>query len=299
MRSWLGFGGVVGSVVGLVAVVTSGCSSAAAPYPTPESYCSAVAQAQCQTPDGGLGIPGQCSVTADQCNAAVASSCMTQAGEATGDGTRVYTPANVPACIAATLSAYGGPSITFAAYQAANQACDAVFAGTVMPGGSCKSTGSCVQAGDGGAPTVVCSATIPGSTTSTTMQCATATSVASGAGCNNAGDTCAAGSYCSGRTATSNATCVPGGSVGAVCTKAVGCAVGAYCTLAQGAVNGSCIAGGAAGQACTVNADCGSSAPLCDPNVAPPTGSVGTGSCVAALTFATGADDCKQFGAAQ
>jgi hypothetical protein len=297
MRSWLGLG-VTGGVVGLIAVASSGaCSSAAAPYPTPESFCAAVASAQCQTPDGGLGIPGQCSVSADQCTSAVEMQCMSAATSATADGTRVYTQANVPACIAATLAAYGGPSITFAALQSVIQVCDAVFAGTVALGGSCSASASCIQPSEGGAGTVVCAPSVPGSTASTAMQCANSVPVAAGGGCNNPGDTCAAGSYCAGRTATTNASCQAGGSVAASCNQTVGCAVGAYCNISPGAKSGSCIAGGGAGQACGANADCGASAPLCDTNVAPPAGSTGIGSCVAALTFATGADDCKQFGA--
>jgi hypothetical protein len=292
MRRWLGIGGAVLSVVGWVGVLTGGCSSAVAPYPDAESFCSALAEAQCGGGDGGPSIAALCGVTAETCIAAAQQTCTTNASTALMDTGRAYTQANAPACIEATQAAYSMTQIPAATLATLASTCDAVFAGNAAIGASCTSTASCAQTEtDGGTPSAVCAPVQPGSKV---MQCAMAVAVSEGMPCANIGDVCPAGTFCTGVPAE----CHPGGTVGASCTPTVGCSAGAFCNINAGAKTGSCIQGGEIGSSCTTSANCGTSAPYCDLNVKPESGGgKATGSCEIGLSFATEAPDCKALGA--
>jgi hypothetical protein len=295
MRRWLGFGGVVGGVAGLLGFVTGGCSSSAAPYPDTGSFCVAVAAAQCQSPDGGEGIPGLCGITAATCEAAAQSGCLSNANKALEDPTRTFNQTNAPACITATSEVYGSSQISAADLTQLATICNAVFAGNQPIGGKCATTASCAQSVDGGAladgggPAVICAPVSPGSKE---LLCASAIAVLAGGFCANPGDVCPTGTYCSG----SPATCEEGASVAGTCTQVKGCAAGGFCDIDEGATSGVCKVGGGIGSACMTSANCGTTASYCDTNV-PPMGGSGAGSCEEGLSFAVGGDDCKAFGA--
>jgi hypothetical protein len=297
MRRWLGIGGLVGGVVGLFGLVTGGCSNATAPYPDTGSFCESLAAAQCQSPDGGAGIPGLCGVSADTCASAAQSACLESATKALMDPTREYNQANAPACITATAEVYGNPTISASDLTQLATICNAVFAGNAAIGGKCTSTASCAQgvdggaaAADGGGPSVVCAPVTPGSKE---LLCAMAVPVVAGGFCANPGDVCPTGTYCTG----SPAMCEEGASVEGTCTQVKGCAAGGYCDIDEGADKGVCKVGGGIGSECSTSANCGTMAPYCDMNVTATSGSGGSGACEVGLSFAVGADDCKAFGA--
>jgi hypothetical protein len=235
MRSWLAVGT---GVLGLSALLVGGCSSTPAPYPDANSFCEAVANAECQT----NGVLAACNVSASDCVLARQAACVTKSNAAVTTGTRVYTSASAPACISALNAVYSPAastsafSVSYSTIQALEQTCDEeVFPGTVPLKEACKTNFDCAQGAtpaNGTAPGVVCSPVEPGSAVT---ECAMSTSVTTGMPCANFGSVCTdPGTYCTGVPAT----CQQGAQVGDSCTAEKGCASDAFCQIDAGAKSG-------------------------------------------------------------
>jgi hypothetical protein len=267
-------GAVLSSVFLLAAAATtSGCSSkSAAPYPDVTSFCAAKAQAECQ-------IAATCGSTSPTaCETAREALCNEDAAQAamTGSGTRKYTQANAPACIAKANDVYGNnvtqiPFASLVGPGSVTDVCEHVFAGVSAFNAPCQTDYDCADVTD------ICVPVLPGSTD---LVCATATPVAAGKFCQDPGSQCADDTYCTMASANGGYTCVAEAQEGAPCADAP-CVDTARC------VSGTCEPRATANEPCTTNDDCSPDAPYCDPYV----GNL----CEKGLSFATQAPDCKGF----
>jgi hypothetical protein len=122
--------------------------------------------------------------------------------------------------------------------QAMDQACGDVYRGTVMANGPCTSDTDCFTG-------LICDK----------GYCGTTKMVAAGAQCNNIGETCPPGSFCS--NATRIWLCTSKVSLGGACDDANPCLENLRCAA------GSCVGQLDIGEVCTMDQDC--STGLCEP----------------------------------
>ncbi len=238
--SWLSLGA---AVFGLGAVLACSSSTAGPPYPTVQSFCAALAQAECQ-------VSAPCGIASNTCETAEAANCELGAAAASTSG-RAYNTSNAKACIdlatktyGATIGANPNPLVTASALTLLNSTCEDVFAGSVADNLACTSDYDCVNS------TSVC----------TRGFCGPKTSVAKGGDCNNPGDECT-DSYCGPTSAAQGAPyqCLPLLADGQACQSNDQCidrCVGGLCAPLAGP-----------GQSCTTDTDCNpaSSSGFCDP----------------------------------
>jgi hypothetical protein len=244
-----------------------GCEVDGSPcaYPTVESFCAAIAKAECQetTP---------CGLLASGCAAYRQSACLEGAilmPSVTSDiASRTYTPANAAACVDAVTSAFAAAEIPYASLPF--DTCERVFVGSVATNGLCTNDYDCASG-------LGCVPAVPSNSggASTAPTCQHVISVALGDSCATPGDECQ-GSSCQ----------LSNGSQ-PVCGAFVGDGYGATCATAdecgQGVcVNFACYAPRAAGETCTSSDECALQSPLCD----------GDGICSSDLVFTGGSSDC-------
>jgi hypothetical protein len=229
IRSWLALGG-------FAVLSTAACSStpAADKYPDVDSFCTEVANQQCQ-------VAAKCAATMADCLTARKTQCTSDATAETTT-TRQYRSGNAQACIDKTTSTFAmDGTITPAQLTDLANTCGRVFQGTAMALAACTTDFDC-----------------SGSLICDKMLCAPANPVAKGAGCASAGDQCATGSYCSSAGAAS--VCVAKGATGDMCSAALPCSEDLRC-------NNVCGPRFDTGTACASNDDCASTAPYCDPAI--------------------------------
>ena len=269
----------VGAGVGLIAALAAGCvAKNPAPYPDVQSFCNAKAQAECQ-------IASTCLVDANSCQAQRASVCNADADAATANGTgmRKYTQANAQRCIDDLNAAYGGGStqVSFAQLGKITNDCERVFAGNSSMNQPCESSYDCT--GD-----LICAPVIPGTDTADggmgPSVCAASVAVDPGGFCSAPGSTCPTDSYCTTPAANSAPTCQPAKQQGQACDTAP-CVSSQRCQ-SIGVTGMTCEPRATLGHDCMTNGDCVPDAPYCDPNV---------DKCTKGQSFATGAEDCKEF----
>ncbi len=258
MNRWLS----VGSFFAFAALGVAACGgSDSDKYPSPDSFCQAKAQAECQ-------VAARCGVSADACTSARKSDCMTKVAKASAN--RTYRPANADACVSRTQDVYSSndpvdPSKLHDVDVAADDKdsiCAKVFTGDVKTLAPC--TGDLECEGD-----LICDKKF----------CAEKNEKPGGQPCGNPGDVCASGFYCD--VGSTPAQCKAVGAAGAVCDETHPCDASLRCS-------NNCKDRVQSGGACTTDDDCASSAPYCDPNLG--------NKCDAGQTFAAGAAACKSFG---
>jgi hypothetical protein len=230
MRAWLG----TGLVVGAIGILAAACSSTAADkYASSESFCSALADEECQS-------AAACAVPKDKCLTARQNLCNAGAAQAVSQG-RQYKPANAQSCIDKAHKYYDATHVPLTPAELADMAeeCGRVFAGTIERNGACTSDLSCSDSlicdkGRCGARSVVRNAND---------------------GCANAGEVCDTGLYCS--TASPNV-CQPRKKLGETCDKDAPCIESLRCEV-------TCKPRLPAGTKCTSDDECDVSAPYCSP----------------------------------
>jgi hypothetical protein len=232
--SWLSLGTLVFGLGGAFA-----CSSTpAAPYPNVQSFCTSLAQAECQ-------VSSPCGTLLTTCEQTEAQNCEYAATAASTNG-RTYNQANAKTCIDLATTTYGktnagtasNPLITATALSDLETTCEDVFAGTVTDGNACSSDYDCASSSS------IC----------TLGLCGPKTPVAVNTFCANPGDQCTS-SYCAQSGATYK--CLPLIADGQPCIGSGDCV--------DRCVNGLCEPLAGSGAACTTSTDCSVSTGFCDP----------------------------------
>ena len=260
------------------ATLVAACSSTPdEKYPDVKSFCGAKAKAEC------AGVANTCGVSVTTCEGARASACVTFAA-ANVSPTRTYKPANAEACLTAVTAAYADQRLTVAEEDVTvsgsmGERCARVFEGKGAKGDACTSSFDCTGA-------FICA---KAQTARATLVCATKAPKALGDGCANAGDTCAAGSFCD---TAGTVTCAASKKKGEACSTAdpsgagdlyVPCAEALRCDAQL------CADRVGVGAACASHADCASDVPYCYESAAGKR-------CAPSLIFSPEATVCKDYG---
>jgi len=271
MTRWL----AVAVAFGVAGSVSAGCSSSS-PAPTPESFCTSLAQAECPP------VLKLCVTNSESaCESAIEAQCATMESDAEKTG-RQFNSNAVAGCIGAITAAFGSlnpsgggnlPWVTLngnstssaPASGSPNDACAQVYQGTVAADLGCTSNYDCTS----------------GNICGSNGTCGPEADKTSGQGCADPGDLCTGGTVCTQQGKVF--VCAPGAQVGQSCSSNTPCATTAEC------VKGKCVALGSPGSKCSSNADClpGEDG-FCDTS--------GNGVCAAGYFLGNGAPDCKAFG---
>ncbi len=232
-------------------------------FPNAEAYCSARAAEECV-------VAERCGVTVDACKAKRTPLC-TQAATVASGQSRSYTPGPVQGCLDALKALYAKPLFTRAEQKAAEAVCDKIFPGSKAKAAGCADTLECASG-------LVCDKD-KGSV------CAEKADRKLDDQCNNAGDVCAANTYCGSRGSLKY--CIEAEPEGNLCTDSVPCKDELRCDgFVKPSTSGTCKAKIANGtDACTADGECQSG--YCDS---------ATKKCVAGIAFAAGAGSCKDYG---
>ncbi len=211
------------------AAFAAACSSGESErYPTPDSFCAALASEVC------AGVAGPCAVSLEKCTSAAKGVCL-----AGGTG-RTYQSARAEICVNKTREVFSARTIDPSSEQAQKGVCDRVFVGTSGVNAACKQSADCNGE-------LICDAAFG--------LCATPASRNLNDPCNNPGDACVAGTFCTGMGAALKV-CVGRGHFGDSCSV-VPCLEDLRCS-------GTCQAKLDPQAPCTGDDDCPSTAASCD-----------------------------------
>lgn len=271
MRTFLASFVLVAGSMGLTSAI-AGCSSddsaAADKYASTSEFAQAMAEAEC-------------TAVARKCGSDV-SACLAKRrtfwdARSVESRPRSYTSSRVEACVNAWRAAHEDGELTPAEYDpaiagSAADICERVFQGSAGKAQACTTDYDC--SGDLQCDVIGAATAVP------TRLCATPIEKMLGEGCANAGEYCAAGSYCAANGEVRNCiirrieaqTCGPN----EVCTEDLRCALGL------------CQKRYVAGGECTSNSDCASSAPLC-------LEAAGVKKCRPALSFGLDSPVCAPY----
>lgn len=212
---------------GLVLVACGDDEAPAAKFPTSDAFCTAKAAEECKA------VAAACVIPDETCKSARTNACTSAASSATGQG-RTYRAGNAEDCIAKTTAVYADRVIDAAKEKAFDEACGKVFTGSKKRNETCSNEFDCE------AP-FVCDLD--------KKLCAEKADRKLDDPCNNPGDICGAGLYCTLRG--NSKFCVAKNKLGEACEiETAPCADGLRCNGAQ------CVALQAAAQPCDTNDEC-------------------------------------------
>jgi hypothetical protein len=250
------------SVVSLASFV-AGCGGGSSSPITEDDFCQQKAEKECQVSARcGTGLPACVTQRKAKCLAVVA---MTKTAK------RVFTPTNVAGCVNKAGSVYAQQTIAPSDLAALDDICGFVFQGTSTD--VCTVKYECA----GGVNSKICDK----------GQCKAQIVTNKGQGCANAGQVCAAGSYCADDPATATVgdlVCVGKAAQSAACSTDIPCQEMFRCD----GITNTCAARLASGDSCTSNDDCAVATPYCDPYIG--------NKCDQGLSFAAGAAACSDYG---
>jgi len=224
----------MGLMVGVVAAAMSACSSSPVEkYPDSASFCSALADEECQS-------AAACAVPKDKCTAYRKDLCNASAAQAIAQG-RKYNSGNVQSCVDKAHKYYDATHVplTPAELLDMSEECGRVFEGTIEKNATCSSDFACTDS-------LICDK----------GRCGTKSIVKNANdGCANAGEICDTGLFCS---KDAPNVCQPRKKLGEPCDVAAPCVETLRC-------DGTCKPRLAAGTPCKSNDECDVSAPYCSP----------------------------------
>jgi hypothetical protein len=243
--AWFGLLGIAGGMAAMAAA----CSSTSAPtdkYPSVDSFCEALAGAECQE-------AAYCEVDASACKAVRKPLCLADATKAQGQG-RTYTPSKAPDCVDAATKTYGSNNINPADLRTLSDTCGRVYQGSVAKNAQCTPDPN-LAVSDPDLAQAQASLQCAGDAICDKNHCGDKVTKTSGQGCANPGEVCDTGYYCAG-TNGNPMVCTPKLTLNQPCSATAPCAETFHC------VSGACQARADIGGACGVNADCTSN--FCD-----------------------------------
>lgn len=194
-------------------------------YPSTDSFCSALAQEECQAV-----ALNPCQTTVENCTTKRTSSCQANAAKLSAVG-RTYRATSAEECIGKTKELLAARNIDPAKDAVAKEACERVFTGSVEKAQRCSNDYEC-------AGSLVCTQGV----------CYDKVEKQKGEPCGNPGDTCAAGTYCDTKSAAKF--CVARPDQGGICAADVPCLETLRCA------GGVCQAKYQVNQVCTAPEDC-------------------------------------------
>jgi hypothetical protein len=252
-------------VLASVSTLLVGCGGGSAKPLTEDDFCTQKAGKECKT------IVDTCSASAPDCQAARKKVCLNwvAAIKAVPGTPRMFTEANVGACLSKTEAVYKQTLIKPADLTALDDVCEYVFQGSVAKLDACMVKYDCKDRG-----ATICDK----------GHCADQIVKGTGLQCSDYGAVCTAAQFC---TMVDDAKkCVDKKGTGVACDDATPCQDTLRC------LNGTCAPLLKAGDKCCTNADCPSTgsapAPYCNPYA----GFV----CSNGLNFATHSPSCSAFG---
>ena len=159
-------------VGGVVALMACGGDEASERYPNADAFCEAKAEEECNA------VALQCGATVDACVTGRKGACTQLAAAASGQN-RTYRASQAESCITKTKELFSSRTIDPTKEEAQNEACNRVFEGSIDKSQPCELDFQCKGS-------MVCDKGV----------CAAEVERKEGEGCNNAGETCAKGTYC-------------------------------------------------------------------------------------------------------
>jgi hypothetical protein len=220
------------AVAGFAALVACSSDDAGERYPSPDSFCSAKAEAECE------GVAAQCGASLDACKDRRVVVCTDAANAAIGSG-RQYKAPLAEGCIEKTRALFDLKTLPPDKEDEQSEACERVFEGQTAKNASCGGDYEC-------SADLVCDKGV----------CATEVVKSIDEGCANPGEVCDKGSYCG--QVESLTRCLAKKSEGDLCTADVPCKEELRCA-------GTCRAKYAPGEVCATSAECSDAAPYCEP----------------------------------
>ncbi len=276
-RQLIGLGG--GLLLGLVLVGAPGCGddkpetkAVEEPYPDYASFCNGIARAQCTK-----AIQEACSLdtTSDtECLSEVSRACSNRDSDVTRDikSTGNYRKDKAEACVTAVGGVYAKAKITKEDHAAIRAACDPVFRGKNTVGFECEGDLDCEEG-------LACYRSDLAAAKGT---CETPKTKAKGDPCDEKGDLCDKGLYCT----PNDKACIARPEEGKACSAVKPCVETLSCQNLDGDGNGTCGARKGSQADCQNDAECQSS--FC--------ALVGAKKiCLDTLNFGTGSPVCENF----
>lgn len=248
-------------VLASVSTLLVGCGGGSAKPLTEDDFCTQKAGKECKT------IVDTCSASATDCQTARKQLCLAwvDSVKSVAGTPRVFTPANVGACLSKTESVYKQTLIKPADLAALDDVCEYVFQGDVAKLDACMVKYDCKDRG-----ATICDK----------GHCADQVVKSTGLQCSDYGATCSTAQYC---TMVDDAKkCVNKKGAGETCDATTPCVDTLRC------LNGTCQPLLKSGDKCCTNSDCPTAAPYCNPYA----GFV----CSTGLNFATHSPSCSAFG---
>ncbi len=254
------------AVIVFVAALAAGCGSGGGTTMTQSDFCAKKAENECKA------VADRCLASASACEAKRVKACndfaAAQQAAPSSAVTRPFRPDLAKACLDKATEVYAKATITPADLAALNDVCARVFSGkkkSTDPDKTCSSNYECEAS-------QICDTGF--------MTCGPKRTVSAGAGCNNPGEICPTGQYCTG----SPRECMPKIAAGETCDDTSPCLEALRCSA------GTCAERVDFAASCTSNDDCLPAHPYCDTY----NGSV----CTAGFTPSTGNAECiGAFGA--
>lgn len=226
-----------------IAACGAGCNGGGAATLTQGSFCDKMAENECAA------VANKCLATSANCKTKRVAACndfaMQQQAAPSSPASRPFRPENADACLTKTTTVYSKSTITPVDLAALDDVCARVFSGkkkstdTVKP--TCASDYECDD-------NEICDPDF--------IVCAPKKMVGTSAGCNNPGEICPAGQYCTG----SPRQCKPRPAAGEACDATSPCLETLRCGSA-----GTCVERLDIGASCDSNDDCDATYPYCDP----------------------------------
>lgn len=248
-------------LTGVLGPLGAACTATATDkYPTYDAMCEDVAAQECQ-------VALLCNTTVETCKVPRKKLCLDAASTAIQGG-RKYTPTRADDCVNKTKDTYSAKVVTPAMLAALSDTCQRVYAGTSDKGAACKVDYDC-----------------SGSNICDKGFCGQKTEKKKGEGCANPGEICETGTFCLTQAQGAVRICTSKKAKGDPCDP-----TNSPCLEDLRCNNAVCMDRVGNGGQCGGNEDCSSAAPYCDtalPNKI----------CTLGLSFASGAADCKAFGA--
>lgn len=266
------FHGVV--VVLSTMMFAAGCGGGGSAPLTEAVFCDQKATNECN------GVAAKCVTTLSACKAKRVQACLdfgAQQQMHPSAAARPFRPERAGACLAKATDVYNNPTITPADRLDLDTVCAKVYSGSVKANAACtESDAECDQNAN-----LICDTGFG--------VCTTKKNVGANANCNNPGETCPTGQYCTG----TPRLCTPKVASGMACSDTMPCVDGQRCAGATD--NTTCMAAVMIGGVCTSNADCRT----INPDPAPYCDSFNGNICTAGFTPSTGNAECMQaFGGA-
>jgi hypothetical protein len=218
-----------------VAVVVA-CSSSTPgdKYPSVDSFCDALAAAECQE-------AANCDLDLTACKTFRKPLCLSSAAGAQGTG-RTYTPSKGPDCVDLATKVWGSNNVAPADIASVTDTCARVFQGSIAANHSCSSNAT-PTADEAAQDSLKCT----GDLICDKTLCGTKVVKHAGEGCANPGEVCDTGYYCTGSPAV---TCTPKLQANQPCSVSAPCLESLRC------VTGTCQPRADLGGACASDDDC-------------------------------------------